>query len=144
MKLFHFFFLVFTVSLCIASIFVFTGIYIAQQVGYGSALEALKLPNAPEKFIVLESPDQYVIRALSNPSTSVFVDLDKTLIDNIIQSNGTNNVFYENSYYEINVVSVDPACFDFFGPLIITWIIWGIVASVLAIFSYKKKSKAVR
>lgn len=76
MKLRHYFFLLFTVGLCIASIFALTRIYLAQQAGYGSALEAHKLPNAPEKFIVLESPDQYVLRALSNPSTLVFVDPD--------------------------------------------------------------------
>jgi hypothetical protein len=144
MKLLHFFFLVFTVSLCVASVFVFTGIYLAQQSGYGSALEAHKLTDTPEKFIVLESPDQYAIRALSNPGTLVFVDLDKTLIDNIIPSNGTNNVFFENSYYEINVLSVDPSVFAYLGPLIITWIVWGIVASVIAIFSYKKKRNTVK
>lgn len=139
MKIIHYVFLLFTLFLCIASIFVFTSIYLAQQAGYGEALEAYKLPNAPEKFIVLESPDQYVLRALSNPNTLVFVDMEKTLIDNIVQSNGTNNVFYENSYYEISVLSVDPAFIGYLGNLIIAWIVWGVVTIPIIIFNYRGK-----
>jgi hypothetical protein len=144
LKLFHFFFFLFTVSLCIASILVFTGIYLAQQAGYGSALEAYKLQDKPEQYFVLDNPDQYVMKALSYPNSVVFIDLDKTQIDDIIQSRGTNNFVFEGSYYKIQFLSVDPAVFDHLVLLIITWIVWGIVASAIAIFNYKKKSKSVK
>jgi hypothetical protein len=101
MKPRHFLFLLFTASLCIASLFVFTRIYLAQQVGYGEALEVHKLQDKPEQYFVLDNPDQYVMRALSDPNSDVFVDLDKTQIDELIQSKGTNNFLFENSYYQV-------------------------------------------
>jgi hypothetical protein len=120
---------------------VFTGIYLAQQTGYGDALEAYKLQDKPEQYFVLDNPDQYVMKALSYPNSVVFIDLEKTQIDDIIQSRGTNNFSFNGSYYKIQFLSVDPAVFDHLGLLIITWIIWGVVASVITIFSYKKRVK---
>ncbi len=141
MKRYRFLFFLFTVNLCIASVFAVFGIYQAQQAGYGSALEAYKLQDKPEQYFVLDNPDQYAIKALSTPSTLVFVDLDKTLIGNIILSKGTNNVLFDDYYYEINVLSVDPSCFDYIVPLIIIWIVWGIVAIVIVSVRYGTKNK---
>jgi hypothetical protein len=100
-----------------------------------------KLQDKPEQYFVLDNPDQYVMKALSYPNSVVFVDLEETQIDDIIQSRGTNNFVFEGSYYRIQFLDVDPAVFDHLGLLLITWIVWVIVASVMLLFRYRTSSR---
>jgi len=60
---------------------------------YGPVLWAEKLSTKPERFMVLTDPDPYVVEALSNPGSLVFVGYwDNTNIDELIEKNQQRGV----------------------------------------------------
>ena len=143
MKPLSFFFVLITVILCVATVFVVVEIVQLQQSGYGSALEARKLTDIPETYFSLDNPDSYVLQAASNPNELVFVSPDNTQIDEIIQTHGTNNMEYNNTYYEIQFLSVDPGVFEYLGSLMIGWILWGIFAIVAVVIRFSKRRPTI-
>jgi hypothetical protein len=139
MKPLSFFFVLITVILFTATAFVIIGIVQLQQSSYGSAIEACNLTDTPEIYFSLENPDSYVLQAISNPQTLVFVNPDNTQIDELIQTHGTNTIEYNNIYYQIQFLSVDPGVFGYLGPLMIGWILWGFSVIVAIIFRFSRR-----
>jgi hypothetical protein len=96
---------------------------------YGPVLWAEKLSTKPETYMVLTDPDPYVVEALSNPGSDVFVgSWDNPNIDELIETHRyrTNNVEYSQTYYTITMGSLDPVYGTFFWILIFSWIGLGV------------------
>ena len=71
-------------------------------------LYATKLDEKPQKYFVLDNPDPYVLEAVLNPGRYVSINSpDDTLIDENEHTYGTNNVEFNNSYYEVNLLHGD-------------------------------------
>jgi len=140
MKTFLFLFILITAVLSVATVFIVVGIFQSQQFGYGTAIEAHVLLGTPEKYFSLDNPDFYLLEAISNPEKLVFVNLDDTQIDEMIQTNGINNIEYKNNYYEIQLLSVDPGSFGYLGPLISGWVLLGVCVIVVIIIRFSRKS----
>jgi len=67
------------------------------------ALYATKLDEKPLKYFVLDNPDSYVLEAMLNPRRYVSINSpEDTQIDDMEANYGTNNVEFNNSYYEVD------------------------------------------
>jgi len=84
-----------------------------------------------------------VLEAISTQKL-VFVNYDDTQIDELIQTYDTNNIEFNNNYYEINFLSVDPKTFGYFGLLIISWILWGIISIIAVIIARLSRRRGSR
>jgi hypothetical protein len=126
------------VILSAATGYVIIGIVQSQQSGYGSAIEAHSLNGTPEKYFKLDNPDSYVLKAISTPQKLVFVNLDNTQIEEMIQIHDTNNIEYNENYYEINVLSVDPQGLGCIAPLILCWGLLGVAVIITMIIKRNK------
>jgi|WetSurMetagenome_2_1015567.scaffolds.fasta_scaffold13668_3 hypothetical protein len=111
---------------------------------YGLWISAQKLSEQPSKFISLESPDSYVLQAILNPGESVHIGAwENTEIDNIVQTNQTNNIKYSDHYYMLTLVDGDPRpnANVFTIPLLLGgWIAWGSALAIAIIVLRKKRS----
>jgi len=99
-----------------------------QQLKYGSALVSQKLSMKPEKYVVVADPDPYLLEALSNSGTAVFVgSFEKTNVDELVWAQGTDNLEYNNVYYAVNLLSVDNFFYHrFFLILLFSWVVLGV------------------
>ena len=71
-----------------------------RELKYGSALVCQKLSAKPEKYVVVPDPDPYLLEALSNSGTPVFVgSFENTKVDELVWAQGTDNLEYNNAYY---------------------------------------------
>lgn len=71
-------------------------------------LYATKLDEKPQKYFVLVNPDSYVLEAILNPGSYVSINSpEDTQIDDLEATYGTNNVEFNNSYYEVDLIAGD-------------------------------------
>ena len=71
-------------------------------------LYATELDEKPQKYFVLDNPDPYVLEAVLNPGRYVSINSpDDTQIDEKEHTHGTNNVEFNNSYYEVTLLYGD-------------------------------------
>jgi len=96
---------------------------------------AHKLNYEPERYVLLENPDNYTLEAIKNGHSAEFCSSDNTNIDEIRSANAEQFGFkqfyykYNNSYYDIGLVAIDR--FPPFGlPLML---LAGIVVSASAL-----------
>jgi hypothetical protein len=103
-------------------------IYNRQKFRYGPALWAETLSTEPETYMVLTDPDPYVVEALSNPESAVFVgSWDNTNIDELIKRHRTNNMEYSQAYYTVTMIIGDVFIYaQYFLILIFGWIGLGV------------------
>ncbi len=116
---------------------------------FGPVLWAETLSTKPETYMVLTDPDPYVVEALSNPGSLVFVGYwDNTNIDELIEIHRyrTNNVEYSQVYYTITMGSLDPVYGSFFWILIFSWIGLGVSFVVTYVHgrAFQKRPDAAR
>jgi len=99
-----------------------------EQLKYGSALVGQKLSTKPEEYVVVADPDPYLLEALSNSGTAVFVgSFDNTNVDELVWAQGTDNLEYNNAYYTVTLLSVDNFFYHrFFLILLASWIVLGV------------------
>jgi len=99
---------------------------------YGPVLWAEKLSTKPEKYMVLTAPDPYLVEALSDPGSEVFVgSWDNTNIDELVETHKTNKVEYSKVYYTVHIEIVDVFIYaTFFLILIFSWIGLGLSFAV--------------
>jgi len=99
-----------------------------QQLKYGTALVSQKLSTKPEKYVVVTDPDPYLLEALSNSGTAVFIgSSDNTNVDELVWAQGTDNLEYNNAYYTVDLLSVDNFFYHrFFLILLFSWIVLGV------------------
>ena len=77
------------------------------------SIATIKLNYTPERYVLLENPDSYVLEAISNGHSDIFDSYDKTNLDelnlaNIAQFGFTDFYYkYNNSYYSIGIAIGD-------------------------------------
>jgi|WetSurMetagenome_2_1015567.scaffolds.fasta_scaffold99720_2 hypothetical protein len=139
MKLFPVF-LTFTIIL---AIFTIIGIVVAiysEQSGNGLCIFANNLADKPEKYFSLTNPDSYVLRAISNPGKLITIgSFDNTRIDELEQTYSTNNIKYNDNYYEIQSVYVDRYSYGYLLSATIGWFLLGIAAAIFAITRHLRR-----
>jgi len=122
--------LFFSIASIVLLVLTATFIYIVsspRQFPRGPVLWAEKLSIKPEKYIVVTKPDRYLLEALSNPETDVFVgSWDNTNIDELVETYQTFNVEYNDAYYTVNLGDIDPVYGGFLLILLISWIALGV------------------
>lgn len=98
---------------------------------YGPLIVAEKLSAKPEQYVVVTDPDPYLLEALSNPRSLVFVYSwkDTPMFDALLNA-GTDNVEYNDAYYRVGFGSVDPVFGGCWLPLLISWIVLGVSFAV--------------
>ncbi len=112
-----------------------------------NALVAEKLSNKPEEYFVVTEAEPVLLQAISHLGEPVpFHLLDDTEIDDLMNQHGTSNLEYQNNYYSVSILFVEP-------PVIYAQVLWvsifGLVVSTtflaaLAIrkgLKYKKSSR---
>jgi len=111
---------------------VFTAIFFyvifhPRECRYGPMLWAERLSAKPEKYIVVTDPDPYLLEALSNPETEVFIGYwENTNIDELVMAYDTNNVEYNGTYYMVNLITDHPFYGGFLLILLVSWIGLGV------------------
>ena len=134
-------FTMFTIVLSVFTLIVAAGIIQVSASGYGFALVAQELSEKPETYFTLTAPDAYAMQAIMDLGKPVFCSPEDTQILDLTQEYGTNKIEFENNYYEIGGLSVDP--FPIFGllpPLILGWIAWVVVAVFVFYFRRKRQT----
>jgi len=97
-------------------------------------LVAEKLSNEPEKYFVVTNPDPMLLQAISHPGVPVPLrSLDETEFNELSNQYGTNNVEYQNNYYSVGILNVEPTrvYYDVFLMSLI-----GFVVSTILLISY--------
>ncbi len=108
----------------------------------GAHLVAHKLDNAPEDFFVLDNPDPYVLKALTNLGSPVNVNSHQnTSIRQMVDAYNTRNLQFNGSYYGLSFLYADPApppySFTEFYPFLLTgWTLLG--TSILITLAIRK------
>lgn len=99
-----------------------------------NAIKAEKLSDKPEKYFVVTNIDPALLQAISHSGEYAFFHLlDETQIDELIGQYETNNIEYQNNYYRIYILFVEPSPINAEG----FWIsIFGFVASTFVLVSY--------
>jgi hypothetical protein len=99
------------------------------------SIATIKLNYTPERYVLLENPDSYVLEAINYGYSDIFDSYDKTNLDelnlaNIAQFGFTDFYYkYDNSYYSIGIAIADNIPPVGLGLLLLV----GIVASITAI-----------
>ncbi len=76
-------------------------------IGY-SDLVAKKLVDEPEKYFVITNPDPALLQAISQSGEHVALkSFDETQIDELMSQYGTDNIEYQDSYYQVRIYFVD-------------------------------------
>lgn len=103
-------------------------LYNPEKFHYGPVIWAEKLSTKPEKYMVLTDPDPYVVEALSNLGRAVFVgSWDNTNIDELVETQKTNNVEYSQTYHTVHIESTDQFIYGLsFWILVSSWIGLGV------------------
>ena len=75
-----------------------------------NALVTEKLASKPEEYFVLTDADPALLQAISHPGETVPLHLlDETEIDDLMEQHGTNNIEYQNNYYSVGILFVEPS-----------------------------------
>ena len=75
-----------------------------------NAMIAEKLFDKPEEYFVVTNADATLLQAISNSGDYVsFHLLDETQMDELIGQHGTSNIEYQNNYYNIRILFVEPS-----------------------------------
>lgn len=99
-----------------------------------NALKAEKLLDKPEKYFVVTNTDPALLQAISHSGEYVSLHLlDETQIDELIGQYGTSNIEYQNSYYIIRILYVEPSQIY---ALELWMSIFGFVVSTVLLISY--------
>ncbi len=113
---------------------------------YGLFIVATQLPEKPQNYLTLDSPDGYVQQAISNPKEDVYVGAwENTQIDDLFAANHTNNIAVQNRYYHLDLLSGDPPAListSLISWVTSGWIMWGCltVLSAVVIRALKRRS----
>ena len=112
---------------------------------YGMFVDAHPLPNMPEAYFSISNPDPYLLKAITPPSEPVSVPpsyypkYDIVATYGNVTSLGSQSIEYEGGFYNIGVLSADPAgtpFFTLFVTLPICWLLFGV-----SIFTYIRRRK---
>lgn len=123
--------------LSIAGMFVMVSIYHPTY-----AIYATKYNDKPTTYFAIDSPDRYVLEAISNGHSSIFNSLDCTQIDELTKEYLSWNVEYHSNYYSISILYGDN-----FPPFMLPQVLLaGIVVSITAIviISFYKAAKYLK
>ena len=72
-------------------------------------LVAEKLSNKPEEYFVVTDAEPVLLQAISHLGEPVSLHLlDETEIDDLINQYGTSNLEYQNNYYWVGILFVEP------------------------------------
>ena len=110
-------------------------------------LVAEKLEDKPEKYFVVTNADPVLLQAISHPGEPVPLhSSDETEIDDLIGQYGTNNMEYQNNYYSVVILMVEPSriYIDVFWMSLFGFVLSTILLISLAILkgvSYVRKRK---
>ena len=101
-----------------------------------SFLVATKLEQKPDRYFLLENPDNYVLQAIINEDKPVSIGTSK--IFELISMHNTSNVEYNNEYYNVGILLVDP-----YRLPAAPFLIGAFISSVgIAIIKYSKTTKS--
>lgn len=93
-----------------AMMVVLSAVFIVLPIGGGGPvyeINAKVLSGKPDNYFVLDDPDSYVSKAVSNPGEYVTAKPQDTQIYNLMAQHGTNSLLVNGSYYQINVLIGD-------------------------------------
>jgi len=102
-----------------------------------NALVTEKLASKPEEYFVLTDADPALLQAISHPGETVPLHLlDETEIDDLMEQHGTNNIEYQNNYYSIGILFVEPSGIyrDVFWMSLVGFVVSAAFLVSLAIF----------
>jgi len=96
-------------------------------------LVAEKLEDKPEEYFVVTNADPALLQAISHPGEPVPLhSLDETEFDELNNQYGTNNVEYQNNYYSVGILMVEPSRIY----IAVFWMsLFGFVASTILLIS---------
>jgi hypothetical protein len=117
-------------------VLVCSSVGMASFVMYGLSLSFFglvvdELPNQPDNFFTLTTPDAAFVQAISQPDGDVGLNsLDQTIIDELIIQHETGNVQYQNQYYSVSILLIDTAYDNIEVRLGVFWVSFvGLIAS---------------
>lgn len=94
---------------------------------------ANKLENKPEEYFVVRDADPVLSKAISRLGEPIrFNSMNETQIDDLMSQYGTGNVEYQNSYYDVDIVTGDN--FQYVGLMWFSLI--GLAISVILFVSF--------
>ena len=100
-----------------------------------SFLVATKLEQKPDRYFLLENPDNYVLQAINENKP---VSFGTSKIFELISMHNTPNVEYENEYYNVGILMVDPYMLP-----VTPFVIGVLLSSVrIGVIKYSKTAKS--
>ena len=112
-----------------------------------NAMKTEKLSDKPEAYFVVTNADPTLLQAISNSGDYVsFHLLDETQMDELIDQHETNNIEYQNNYYRVWILFVEPSQIyaEEFWMSIFGFIASTVVLVCYAIFKGLSQVKKVR
>ncbi len=119
----------------------------AETTNWGATLYVKELVEKPTTFFVLENPDSYILEAISNLEEPVYLHyFNNTQIDEMITANGTNNIEYNDHYYNVALLYSDPyypiISKEYVIVLVMAWVFWAFAVFVTVAYFRVNKRKA--
>ena len=127
--------LVFFALLLIISV---AGLFVVASVYHPSYfMNATRLTQTPDQYVLLENPNNYVLQAINNADHSIEVKaFEDTQIYGLASSHNPLNLEYEGNYYQIGFAIAD----SFPPPGLTLLLLAGIVISIMAVVFLTIKS----
>ena len=115
-----------------------TGMFVVASVYHPAYLmNATRLTQIPNQYVVLENPNNYVLQAINNPDHSIEVRaFEDTQIYGLAYSHNPLNLEYEGNYYQIGFAIAD----SFPPPGLTLLLLASIIVSILAVVFLTVKS----
>ena len=121
-------FLIFVLVILALIIIAFVDIAVTSQ-SSGTAISATRLEEKPDTYFVIEDPDSYFLKAVSNEGEPVSLGLfGDTNIDELITIHNTNNISYLDDFFVVQRFSIDSFSF---GPYLLQAAIIGVVLLII-------------
>jgi len=121
-------YLIFVSVILAVIIIAFVDILVTAQ-SSGTAISATRLEEKPDTYFVIEDPDSYFLKAVSNEGEPVSLGLfGDTNIDELITIHNTNNISYLDDFFVVQRFSIDSFSF---GPYLLQVAIIGVVLLII-------------